>query len=583
VRPVTITHPGAADNRVPGGKGRRTGFPWRVPVASNCAGRSAPRRQRRLWPWLLGLWLVALVLALIGLGGQPLRDWDEAIVARVSLEMSRTPWAAGLLPTYLGHSYLNKPPGLHLGIAAAIGSWRWLSGAGPEALPPEWVVRLIPALGSSLLVPLLALVQAKLRPGRPHVAVATGLITLTLLPLARHGRLAMLDGVQLSAMAVVWLGMLMAAPGQRRSLAAGLLAGLGGSMLLLLKAPVALPVLGSALALRALERDRNRLAFIWLLIAMLAGLMPGLLWHGWHLHARGSEALLMWGGQGMARLVVKVNDNGGGPLVPIIQVLSGGWPWLPLLPFGLALAWRERRSRAGLWTLGLSLQAALLVFPLRTQLPWYHLLLWPPFALACGPVLADLASGSILRRRARMLGMLWTALGGLLLIGAGLAFLAPASLAPRELGAILLPAAIGLGAAGITLAREGRGMRRPWAVPSLAAGWLLSLAMLFSSSLWNWELNEQAPIEAALELAGRDNGLSRKAPLTVLAEDAESQRPSLHWYLDSSFRPVERERKTWPRHSFLLLARSDRAIAPALERCRVDQAGSGGWKRWYCR
>lgn len=174
-------------------------------MTRDCAGRGAPRRPRRLWPWLLGFRLIALVLALIGLGGVPLRDWDEAIVARVSLEISRT-----LLP-----------------------------------------------------------------------------------------------------------------------LAAGLLAGLGGSQQLL-KAPVALPVLGSALALRALERDLNRRSFTWLLIAMLAGL----LWHGWHPGARGSEVLLIWGDQGMARLVVKVNDNSGGALVPIVQVLCGGWPWLPLLPCG---------------------------------------------------------------------------------------------------------------------------------------------------------------------------------------------------------------------------------------------------------
>jgi 4-amino-4-deoxy-L-arabinose transferase-like glycosyltransferase len=551
-------------------------------LTSNCAGRGAPRHPRWLRPWLLGLWLVALVLALIGLGGVPLRDWDEGIVARVSLEFSRTPWAGGLLPTYLGRSYLNKPPGLHLAIAAAISSWRWFSGAGAEALPPEWVVRLIPALGSSLLVPLLALVQVKLRPGRPDIAVATSLITLTLLPLARHGRLAMLDGTQLTAMAVVWLGMLTAAPGRRRALAGGLLAGLGGSLLLLLKAPVALPVLGSALALRALERDLNRRTFTWLLIALLAGLMPGLLWHGWHLAARGSEALVMWGGQGMARLVESVNDNSGGPLVPLVQMVSGGWPWLPLLPFGLAVAWRERRSRAGLWTLGLSLQAALLVFPLRTQLPWYHLLLWPPFALACGPVLADLAGGTKFTRLGRMLGLLWTALGSVLLIGAGLAFLAPAKPLPGELGAILLPAAIGLMAGGSLLARKGRGSRLPWAVPLLAIGWLLSLAMLFSSSLWNWELNNQYPIKPALDLAARENGVSRKAPLTVLQEDKESGRPSLHWYLDTSFGPLDPDQKTWPRHPFLLLARSDRALAPALERCGVEKAGSQGWKLWYC-
>jgi 4-amino-4-deoxy-L-arabinose transferase-like glycosyltransferase len=526
---------------------------------------------------------MAIVLALIGLGGVPLRDWDEALVARVSLEISRRPWPDNLLPTYLGSSYLNKPPGLHMVIAAAIAMWRWLNGAGPEVLPPERIVRLIPALGSSLLVPLLGMVQAKLRPGRPDIAVATALITLTLLPLARHGRLAMLDGSQLTAMALVWLGVLMAASGQRRALVGGLLAGTGGSMLLLLKAPVALPVMGVALLLRAVERDLDRHAWGWLLLGVISGLGPGLLWHGCHLAARGSDALVMWGAQGLARLVEEVDGNGGGPLVPVLQVLSGGWPWLPLLPFAMARAWRERHSRAGLWTMGLSLQAALLVFPLRTQLPWYHLLLWPPFALACAPVLADLASGSRHRGLARRLGFLWAGLGGVLLLGAVLALLVLSPQLPEGLAPILLPAAIGLVAGGLVMARCCDPARLPSAMATVSAGWLLSLALLFASPLWNWELNNQASLGPVLELARIPDDLRQHAPLTMLREDAESQRPSVHWYLDSGFSPLERDHDFWPQQRFLLLTRSDRAVTEAAERCQLDQVGSEGWKRWLCR
>ena len=39
-------------------------------------------------------------------------------------------------------------------------------------------------------------------------ALATSAILLTLLPIARHGRLAMLDGTQLTVMAVLWIGLL---------------------------------------------------------------------------------------------------------------------------------------------------------------------------------------------------------------------------------------------------------------------------------------------------------------------------------------------------------------------------------------
>ena len=89
------------------------------------------------WRLLLLLWLMALVLALHGLGNVPLRDWDEAIVARVSLEISRGSWHDALLPTYLGKSYLNKPPGMHLAIAGLMRLWRLASGAGPASARPQ--------------------------------------------------------------------------------------------------------------------------------------------------------------------------------------------------------------------------------------------------------------------------------------------------------------------------------------------------------------------------------------------------------------------------------------------------------------
>ena len=171
---------------------------------------------RRPWRGLLLIWLAALALNLLGLAQAPLRDWDESLVARVALELSHTPWPDWLLPTQWGEPYLNKPPGVHALIGGLIQLWRRCSGAGSGALPPEWLVRLAPALGSSLLSPLLGLVQWQLRPGQRRDALWTALIALTLLPLARHGHLAMLDGLQLSALATLWLGLLLAQPSRPR-------------------------------------------------------------------------------------------------------------------------------------------------------------------------------------------------------------------------------------------------------------------------------------------------------------------------------------------------------------------------------
>ncbi|MFL2511473.1 MAG: hypothetical protein ACJ0GY_00065 [Synechococcus sp.] len=73
------------------------------------------------WRLLLILWVAAALLSCIGLGNVPLRDFDEATVARVALELHQGAGEAALLPTLWNEPYLNKAPGLHLIIAAVIG------------------------------------------------------------------------------------------------------------------------------------------------------------------------------------------------------------------------------------------------------------------------------------------------------------------------------------------------------------------------------------------------------------------------------------------------------------------------------
>lgn len=503
------------------------------------------------------LWLASLSLLLTGLGGPPLRDWDEGIVARVSLELSQQPWPERLWPTYWGEPYLNKPPGLHWLVAAAIKAWRGLSASPPAALPPAWLLRLVPALIASLLPPLLALLQWRLRPGDRLTALLTGAIALTLLPLARHGHLLMLDGGQLVAMVLLWWAVLGAgAAPARRNLNSGLVAGLAASALLLLKAPVALPVLAGSLLLRWLEGDLRRRHWAAVAVGLAVGLLPGLAWHGGHLLVRGEDALQMWLGQGFARVGAAIEGNSGGPLTPVLEVLEGGWPWLPLWPFGMVLAWRQRRSRAGLWSLGLTLLTAAMVLPLRTQLPWYSLLLWPAFSLVCAPVLAWLVRRDRLQRPpgaavVAAIPRFWSLIGALLLLAAlagTLIHLSPGrSLLPRELGAAaggapllsLVPSALLLGAGlltgGLLLTASSPGRRRRGLV-LLLLGDGLALLLLFASPLWLWELNETWPVADGLALlrnadAGSDGGEVRLW--------RQGERPSLSWYAQTHIRPED--------------------------------------------
>ena len=136
---------------------------------------------------VVSLLLAALLLFGINLGDLPLRDWDEDTVAQVAREMSDRGDFQGLLfPTLGGKPYLNKPPLVHGLIALTYA----LAGVH------EWTTRLPGALLTAVSVPLLYAMGREIFPRR-RSALFSALTYLTLLPVMRHGRLAMLDGAVL--------------------------------------------------------------------------------------------------------------------------------------------------------------------------------------------------------------------------------------------------------------------------------------------------------------------------------------------------------------------------------------------------
>jgi len=491
--------------------------------------RSGSAPDATPWIALVALGIAAAVLALIGLGDLPLRDFDEATVARVALELRHGLGEAPLLPTLWDKPYLNKAPGLHSLIALLIGVT-----TQHNQLPSEWTIRLAPALLSCLVVPLGGWLQWTLRPGDRSSALATSVILLTLLPVARHGRLAMLDGTQLSAMALLWLALLKL-NGSRTSALWGAVAGLMASAMLLLKAPLLVPAAVAAGVALAWSQEwkswTNKSAA---LIGMLLGLTPGIGWHLWHAHIRGSEALWLWGGDGAGRVLLDAGEGSDlGWRVPVIEVLEGGWPWLPLLPFALIWAWRCRQSRWGRWSLASLLILAGAILPLRTQLPWYSHPLWLPIALLCAPLLAWLmersssSSNSLSNPRPpwrwllMQLPAFWCGLGLLLLLLWLSSFSSiGSSLVPYRGLAVLL----GLGwCAGGWLLRSDAQQRRRLGVISLSCGNVAALALLFHSPLWLWELNETWPVQPVAALA-------RANPGSEIRLKGYDERPSLNWY-----------------------------------------------------
>jgi len=493
--------------------------------------RSGSAPDAAPWIALVALGTAAAVLALIGLGDLPLRDFDEATVARVALELRHGLGEAPLLPTLWDKPYLNKAPGLHSLIALVIGAT-----TQHNQLPSEWTIRLAPALLSCLVVPLGGWLQWTLRPGDRSSALATSVILLTLLPVARHGRLAMLDGTQLSAMALLWLALLKL-NGSRTSSLWGGVAGLMASAMLLLKAPLLVPAAVAAVVALAWSQEwkswTNKSAA---LIGMLLGLAPGIGWHLWHARIRGSEALWLWGGDGAGRVLLDAGEGSDlGWRVPVIEVLEGGWPWLPLLPFALVWAWRWRQSRWSRWSLASLLTLAGAILPLRTQLPWYSHPLWLPTALLCAPLLAWLVERPSSswnspgnpqppwRWLLSRLPMFWCGLGLLLL----LVWLSSFSSIGSRLGPYRdLAVVLGLGwCGGGWWLRSGAPQRRRLGVISLSCGNVAALALLFHSPLWLWELNETWPVQPVAALA-------RANPGGEIRLKGYDERPSLNWYAE---------------------------------------------------
>jgi 4-amino-4-deoxy-L-arabinose transferase-like glycosyltransferase len=137
------------------------------------------------WVWVIVLLLAAVLLFTINLGELPLRDWDEGTVAQVAREIWRAPAGSmhWLYPTLGGEPYYNKPPLIHLLIA-----WAYSLGG-----VHEWTTRLPGAMLTAICVPLLYYIGREIFRQR-WAAIYSSLIYLTMLPVVRHGRLAMLDG-----------------------------------------------------------------------------------------------------------------------------------------------------------------------------------------------------------------------------------------------------------------------------------------------------------------------------------------------------------------------------------------------------
>ena len=326
----------------------------------------------KLWMW--AFLLAAILIFGLNLGGVALRDWDEGIAAQVSREIWRGKlnW---LYPTIGGMPYFNKPPLVHwlIGLCFAVGG------------VSEWTARLIPAMLTAASVPLLYAIGRELFLRR-SIAIFSALVYLTLLPVVRHGRLAMLDGAVLCFL----LGAIWCLLRSRRDLRYALGAGIGFGLICLTKG-VMLGLLLGAIGCLFLLWDTPRLLtsrYLWGGLAI--GTLPVAAWYFAQWVHYGQEFInTNLVSQSLRRIGETVGNHKGPPWYYLLEILESAWPWQLFWLQGLRLTW-ENRSFAGpklilVWS-GFYILA---ISVMNTKLPWYILPIYPAFALAVGSYLAE--------------------------------------------------------------------------------------------------------------------------------------------------------------------------------------------------
>lgn len=450
--------------------------------------------------WLFSLLVISLVLWLIFLGNSPLRDWDEGTYALVAREIYRT--GNWLYPTIQGEPFLLKPPLMQWLIA-------WCYHLGEVQ---ELTTRLPAAFLTALGVPLLYLV-GRLAFKQSLPALFSALVYLTMLPVVRHGRLAMLDGMTISFFLLLLFCLLKARQNRRYALGVGFCLGL----IILTKGLIVL-LLG-AIACLFLLADRQLALFKspYLWVGILLGNAPAIAWYIAQWQHYGNTFLeVHFQAQTFDRLVQTVEGNSGPPWYYLLELLKYGFPWLLFLPGGLYLAWKKRHDSWGcLVLLGTVVYLGTISF-MRTKLPWYIMPVYPFLALAVGANLNEVWQNRHFRVRS------WTIFLAIISI-AGLGGCVYFFIKKQPILIVMsIVLAISMSIAAWLIKQCDRNF-----IPVLFTGMYLVLTLLVSSQSWIWELKEAFPVKPVAELIR-----ANVSPGTQIYTSFAYGRPSLDFYSD---------------------------------------------------
>ncbi|OUL19038.1 phospholipid carrier-dependent glycosyltransferase [Nostoc sp. RF31YmG] len=463
--------------------------------------------------WLIVLLLAAVLLFSINLGGVPLRDWDEGTVAQVAREILRSPAGSlgWLYPTLGGEPYLHKPPLMHLLVA-----WAYQLGG-----VNEWTTRIPGAILTACSVPLLYCIGREIFRQR-WAAIYSALIYLTMLPVVRHGRLAMLDGATVIFLMVMMLCVLRS----RRDLRYCLGIGLGLGLICLTQGIFG--ILLGAIAIVFLFWDTPRLLtcyYLW--IAIFIGILPALCWYGAQLVHYGHTFLqIAFINPSINRVGAFSQDNFQLSWYYLKEVLMYAWPWLLFLPHSLRLTWENRNLSWAKLVLIWSGVYLLIISCMGSKLLWYLFPIYPGLALALGAQITETENLPLLTAypRSWVAGLAVLALAA----SAGSVFFSSSGTPKTDLQVIFAAVALTMTLAAI-YAERGDGQF----LKILFWGSYFSLLLLMKSNYWVWELSDAYPVKPVASMIVRANPAVNK-----IYTSFPYSRPSLDFYSDRTIIPA---------------------------------------------
>lgn len=377
----------------------------------------------------------------------------------------------------------------------------------------EFSTRFPCALLTAFGVPLLYLVGNNLF-SKQQPAILGSLVYLTLLPMVRHGRLAMIDGM-INTFLIFSIFSLVKSK-QQPLWSIGFGVGLG--LIALSKGILAL-ALGGVLGMYILwDNPKIVLKNMMLWLGLLIGFLPVMIWYYLQINYYGEQFIQVhFLQQNFDRLSTAVEGNSGSPWYYIIELIKYSLPWLLFLPGGLISAWKQRRnSWAKLVLTGCILFLGIITV-MGTKLPWYIMPIYPFFALGVAYYLSSLYTKEQYYPKWLVFSFFFlsalTIIGGIYLWQETQEFL-------------LLVMSVVLGITFLLTAKKLKDNSHQFLI-ILITGLYLSLSLFILSKSWLWELNEAFEVKPVANLVKENT-----PPKTIIYTSFNYSRPSLDFYSD---------------------------------------------------